>query len=200
MQTRLRAANEALSRSSNVDGLTQLFNHKYFQEKLAFEFEAAVRYQRPLSVAMIDIDSFKRVNDTHGHAVGDRVLELISAALTAETRSTDIAARYGGDEFAMILRETRIEAALLFANRIGEAARDIRVETGEGVARVSVSIGLAALPHRRIASARHLLDYADRALYRAKRNGRNQVQAWGRPPLPKPAEAQTARAARLSVA
>lgn len=199
MQRRLIAMNETLSRSSKRDSLTQLFNHKYFQEAVVFEFDAAVRYERPLAVAMIDVDWFKEVNDCHGHSVGDRVLEAMAAALLAETRSSDIAARYGGDEFALILRETKLEAALYCAHRIAQAAREIRIPSDEGIARVSVSIGLAALPHRRIPTSRHLLEYADRALYRAKRGGRNQVQAWGRPPSAQPAAPENARTATLVV-
>ena len=199
MQKKLLVLNEALSRSSNIDGLTQLFNHKYFQEKIAFEYEAATRYERPLSIAMIDVDSFKRVNDTYGHTIGDRVLESIAGALIAETRSSDIAARYGGDEFALILRETRIEAALHCADRIANAVRSLRLTIGDMALHVAVSVGLAALPHRRIGSARQLLEYADRALYRAKRNGRDQVQAWGRPPAPQPATERTVTRARLIV-
>ena len=199
MQKKLIVLNEVLSRSSHIDGLTQLFNHKYFQDKIAYEYEAATRYERPLSVAMIDVDSFKRVNDTYGHTVGDRVLESIASALIAETRSSDIAARYGGDEFALILRETRIEAALHCANRIAQAVRALRFTVGDTALRVTVSVGLAALPHRRIGSARHLLEYADRALYRAKRNGRNQVQAWGRPPAPQLADEGSATRVTLNV-
>ncbi len=181
LQSRLISANDSLARTSNNDGLTQLFNHKYFQEKIVFEYESAARYGRPLSVAMIDIDLFKHVNDNYGHAVGDRVLEAIAAVLIAETRATDIAARYGGDEFALILRETKLEDAILCANRIAAAARRTPFEVGDGTLCVTLSIGLAALPHRRITTARQLHENADRALYKAKRNGKDQVQAWGRP-------------------
>lgn len=199
VQKKLIDVNDTLTRSSKLDGLTQLYNHKYFQEKIAHEYEAAVRYERPLSVAMIDIDWFKNVNDTFGHAVGDRVLSAIAAALVAETRASDVCARYGGDEFALILRETRLDAALHCANRIAEAARSMRIEIADTMVHVSVSIGLAALPQRRIHSAKEMVDYADRALYRAKRSGRNQVQAWGRPALPQPADERNARAATLIV-
>ena len=157
---------------NSEDGLTHLYNHKYFQEKLALEYESAARYGRPLSIAMIDVDFFKDVNDSQGHASGDLVLQTIAHALLAETRSSDVAARYGGDEFALILRETKIEDAIRCANRISAAVRKFGV---------TVSIGLAALPHRRITSARQLLEYADRALYRAKRSGKDRVNAWGRP-------------------
>ena len=199
MQKRLIDLNDTLSRSSRLDSLTQLYNHKYFQEKLAHEFEASARYGRPLSIAMIDVDSFKQVNDTYGHAVGDAVLEQLAKALVAETRSTDIASRYGGDEFALVRRETKLEAALHCAHRIGEATRAMRIEAGDAVVKVTVSIGLAALPHRRIATAKHMLEYADHALYRAKRNGRNQVQAWSRPAQPRPADEQSITHSTLSV-
>jgi diguanylate cyclase (GGDEF)-like protein len=199
MQRRLVTLNETLAHSTNLDGLTQLFNHKYFQEKLLFEYEASLRYGRALCVAMIDVDSFKHVNDKFGHGIGDRVLEEVAKILLLETRSSDIAARYGGDEFALILRETRIDAALRCAKRIAIAARSLRIEVDDAQVKTTVSIGLAALPHRRIVSARHLLEFADRALYRAKRNGRNQVQAWGRATLPRPADEQIARSATLAV-
>lgn len=156
---------------NSEDGLTHLFNHKYFQEQLALEYESSARYARPLSIAMIDVDFFKEVNDSQGHAMGDRVLETIARVLLAETRLSDVAARYGGDEFALILRETKLDDAIRCANRILAAVRRFGV---------TVSIGLAALPHRRIRSARQLLEYADRALYRAKRNGKDRVNAWGR--------------------
>jgi two-component system cell cycle response regulator len=168
---------------NSEDGLTHLFNHKYFQEKLALEFDSSLRYTRPLSIAMIDVDDFKHVNDTQGHAGGDRLLETIAKALLEHTRSSDVAARYGGDEFALILRETSIEDAIRCANRISDAVRDLGV---------TLSIGLAALPHRRITKARQLLEYADRALYRAKRSGKDQVQAWGRSPSARPIEAASA--------
>ena len=164
LQRRLIAMN-------SEDGLTHLFNHKYFLDKMALEFESASRYDRPLAIAMIDVDFFKLVNDTQGHAAGDRVLETIAHVLVQETRVSDIAARYGGDEFALILRETKIEDAIRCANRISTAVRKFGV---------TVSIGLAALPHRRITTARQMLEYADRALYRAKRGGKNRVCAWGR--------------------
>jgi two-component system cell cycle response regulator len=199
LQQRLLVLNDTLSHSSRLDGLTALYNHKYFQEKLALEFEASQRYGRPLSVAMIDVDSFKQVNDTYGHAVGDRVLELLAKALVAETRSTDIAARYGGDEFALILRETKLDAALHCSSRIVDATRLMRIETDDAAVRVTVSIGLAAIPHRRVVSAKHLLEYADRALYRAKRSGRNQVQAWGRPSTVRSVDQQSAGGVTLSV-
>jgi len=118
LQNELIEANKRLELLSITDGLTKLYNHRYFQDELARAFDESLRYQRPLSLAIIDIDFFKKVNDTYGHAVGDEVLRHVSALFRDSIRSTDLAARYGGEEFAVMMPETELDDAIAFAEKI----------------------------------------------------------------------------------
>jgi two-component system, cell cycle response regulator len=177
LQKELLETNKRLELLSVTDGLTKLHNHRYFQDELARAFEESQRYQRPLSLAMIDIDFFKKVNDTYGHAVGDDVLKRAAKLYSDSVRSTDLAARYGGEEFAVMMPETALGDAIAFAEKIRHLVESAPMETQVGPVPVTVSIGVASVPHSRIHSAKELIIAADKALYRAKRNGRNQVQA-----------------------
>lgn len=177
LQKELVASNERLSLLSITDGLTRLYNHRHFQEELARMFEESLRYDRPLSLALIDIDFFKKVNDTWGHGAGDEVLKRVSSIFANQTRSADMAARYGGEEFAVIMPETDLEHAIQFAEGIRKTIEDTAIETEEATLRVTVSIGIACYPHTQVQTPRQLVESADRALYRAKRGGRNQVKA-----------------------
>jgi diguanylate cyclase (GGDEF)-like protein len=140
-------------------------------------FEESARYQRPLSLAIVDLDFFKKVNDTYGHATGDEVLKTISKIFQQSIRTTDLAARYGGEEFALMLPETTLHDAMNFAEKIRELVQEMQIETQAGTISATVSIGVATVPHPRIHSPKELIVAADKALYRAKKNGRNQVQA-----------------------
>src|SRR5258706_7269265 len=111
-------SNKRLERLSITDGLTKLYNHRHFQDELARAFEESARYHRPLSLAIVDLDFFKKVNDTYGHAVGDEVLKAVSRVFQQSIRSTDLAARYGGEEFAVMMPETDLHDALAFAEKI----------------------------------------------------------------------------------
>jgi len=144
---------------------------------LARAFEESQRYQRPLSLAIVDLDFFKKVNDTYGHAIGDEVLKAVSRIFGQSIRSTDLAARYGGEEFAVMMPETELNEALAFAEKIRGIVEGDAVPTQAGPIQVTVSIGVGTVPHSRIRSAKELIIAADKALYRAKKNGRNQVQA-----------------------
>ena len=124
-----------------------------------------------------DLDFFKKVNDTYGHAVGDEVLKAVSATLKQSIRSTDLAARYGGEEFTLLLPETSLDDAVVFAEKLRGLVESTPIPTQAGPVAVTISLGVAAVPHSRIHSAKELIVAADRALYRAKKNGRNQVQA-----------------------
>jgi two-component system cell cycle response regulator len=177
LQKELIASNKRLELLSVTDGLTQLYNHRYFQEELARAFEEAKRYQRPLSLALIDLDFFKKVNDTHGHAAGDKVLRDVSALFNGSTRTSDIAARYGGEEFAVMMPETTLEDAVQFSEKIRLAVEAEAINYDAIAIPVTVSIGVASYPHTLLKSPRELVEAADRALYRAKKNGRNQVNA-----------------------
>jgi two-component system, cell cycle response regulator len=177
LQKELLETNKRLELLSITDGLTKLNNHRYFQDELSRAFEESQRYQRPLSLAMIDIDFFKKVNDTYGHAVGDDVLKRAAQLYRESVRSTDLVARYGGEEFAVMMPETSLADAEAFAEKMRHLVESTPLETQVGDLPITVSIGVASVPHTRIHSAKELIIAADKALYRAKRNGRNQVQA-----------------------
>jgi diguanylate cyclase (GGDEF)-like protein len=177
LQKELLETNKRLERLSVTDGLTQLHNHRYFQDELARAFDESQRYQRPLSMAMVDLDFFKKVNDTYGHAVGDDVLKGAAKLFRESVRSTDLVARYGGEEFAVMMPETELNDGCAFAEKIRSLIESTPLETQAGPIHVTVSIGVASVPHTRTRNAKELIVAADRALYRGKKNGRNQVQA-----------------------
>jgi len=176
LQKELMEKNRRLELLSITDGLTNLHNHRHFQDELSRAFEESARYERPLSLAMIDIDFFKKVNDTHGHAVGDEVLKCISRLFRESIRATDLAARYGGEEFAVMMPETQLSDAIAFAEKIRTLIEATPIPTRAGQLSATVSIGVATVPHSRIHTPRELVVSADKALYRAKKGGRNQVQ------------------------
>ncbi|HEX7524219.1 MAG TPA: sensor domain-containing diguanylate cyclase [Candidatus Deferrimicrobium sp.] len=153
------------------DSLTLLYNHGSFHEKLAIELERANRYVRPMAVIMLDIDCFKEINDRYGHTTGDRVLALVAGALGAHLRKTDIAARYGGDEFAVILPETDLSSAAVIAERIAEGISNVRLDIGGGsVVSFTASIGYASCGHDAPGRG-EILNIADRLMYDSKRRG-----------------------------
>ena len=176
LQKELLETNKRLERLSITDGLTALFNHRYFQDELARAFEESARYGRPLSLAIVDLDFFKKINDTYGHAVGDEVLKAVSKIFQDSTRSADLAARYGGEEFGIMMPETNLDDAFVFAEKIRSLVESTAIQTQAGPVKVTVSIGVSAVPHPKIHAAKELVVAADEALYRAKRGGRNQVQ------------------------
>lgn len=169
----LRKAMEEIRWLSVTDGLTGLHNRRHFFEEAEKEVERAERYRRPVTAIMLDVDFFKRVNDTHGHAAGDEVLRKIASCCRSEVRELDILGRYGGEEFAILLTESDIERACQVAERLR-----IRIEAFPFVAK-DVSLKLTAslgVAERRIGeSVESVLDRADQALYLAKQRGRNLV-------------------------
>jgi len=157
------------------DSLTLLYNHGAFHEKLAIELERSSRYNRPMAVIMLDLDGFKEINDTYGHTTGDRVLVLVAGALGAHLRKTDIAARYGGDEFAVILPETDLAQAAVIASRIAEGIAGGRLEAdSDSVVSFTASIGYAACGPES-SDRGQILTIADRLMYDSKRRGRGGV-------------------------
>jgi len=153
------------------DSLTLLYNHGSFHEKLAIELERANRYVRPMAVIILDLDHFKEINDRYGHTTGDRVLALVAGALGAHLRKTDIAARYGGDEFAVILPETDLSSAAVIAERIAEGISSVRLDIGgEIVISFTASIGYASCAHDAPGRG-EILNIADRLMYDSKRRG-----------------------------
>lgn len=184
LQKELLEKNERLARLSITDGLTQLFNHRHFQETLSKEFEEAKRYDTPLSFALVDIDFFKKVNDTYGHAAGDEVLKEVARRFSDSVRSSDMVARYGGEEFAVLMPQTELEDAIQFAEKIRSVVEATVVETEEADISVTVSIGVSSNSKTHFSSTLEMVDSADKALYRSKEGGRNQVQ-WERRSEPK---------------
>jgi diguanylate cyclase (GGDEF)-like protein len=157
------------------DSLTLLYNHGAFHEKLGIELERSSRYGRPMSVIMLDLDGFKDINDRYGHMTGDRVLVLVAGALGAHLRKTDIAARYGGDEFAVILPETDLPAAAIIAGRIAEGISGVRLDADrETVISFTASIGYATCTPDS-AERGQILAIADRLMYESKRRGHGGV-------------------------
>ena len=179
----LRGARAELQRLAVTDALTGLLNRRAFFERLGAELRRSARYERPLTLLMLDLDHFKRVNDEHGHPAGDRVLTQSAAVVGASLRASDIVARYGGEEFVVMLPETTRAEAEVVAEKLRAAMAGQLFAVGPGEAlRVTVSVGVAALerpgPLDELEPAeaeRELVRLADEALYAAKRGGRNRV-------------------------
>ncbi len=168
---------QRINRLALTDELTGLFNRRHFYHQLGQEFKRARRYGRPLSLLMIDIDFFKRYNDRNGHLAGDQALRMLAAKLRETTRSVDILARYGGDEFGIILPETDLTRARVQGERIRSAMEGHgadSAEPGEGGKGLTISLGVACLvPH--MGQIEDLVREADQALYRSKAGGGNQI-------------------------
>ncbi len=162
-----------MERRAITDGLTGLYNHRLFQERLSMEIERASRTATKLSVVLMDIDHFKNINDTHGHPIGDKVLKSMSKVVQEQVRKIDTAARYGGEEFVLILVGTDAHGALKTAERIRKAVAKL-VFVGESEFSVTISLGIAAYPDDAL-KKEQLTERADQALYHAKEHGRNQV-------------------------
>lgn len=176
---------EQLRRQSIVDSLTGLYNRRFLDESLLREFARAARKSVPLALLMMDIDHFKKWNDTRGHDAGDQVLRLVGSELQRAVRGSDIACRFGGEEFAILMPEASPEVAVARANYIRERISLIDVEYGGQIAgRITISIGVAAFPPQ-ATDAHALVRAADAALYEAKGAGRDRVML--APALPKPA-------------
>ncbi len=181
----LRSARQydEIRRLTFIDGLTTAFNHRYFQDALAKELNRSVRTSRQFALAMLDIDNFKRINDTFGHPAGDEILKGLVDEMMTNARDSDVVARYGGEEFAIIFADTPAASARDAANRMREliARRELTVTSIGRTLRVTVSIGVAVYPHDGATTA-DLVARADSALYYAKKNGRNQVAMAGELP------------------
>lgn len=174
MQTYYHAQTEELKRASQRDGLTLLYNHAYLHGALEEETKRSQRYGCPLSFLMLDLDDFKIYNDTYGHLAGDEVLKLLGEVLMESTRDVDVAARYGGDEFAIIAVETEKDRAMLMAKRISDSfKKHLRGRLGKKKL-PTLSIGVAGFPVD--AQTKHgVIEVADQALYRAKHDKGNKT-------------------------
>lgn len=156
------------------DPLTRLLNKVHIGDRLAAEVAFARRHCTPLSVLLIDVDEFKRINDKHGHEAGDTVLRLIAHALERTVRTEDMLGRYGGEEFAVLARGIDAEGARRLADRLCEAVRALRVPVGEATVRATITVGLAHMDGTRFVEPEALIEAADRALYEGKRAGRDR--------------------------
>jgi diguanylate cyclase (GGDEF)-like protein len=174
---------EEIRRLTFIDGLTAAYNHRYFQEALAKEVNRSARAGREFALAMLDIDNFKRINDTFGHPVGDEILKGLVDEMMTNARDSDVVARYGGEEFAIIFAETPAISARDAANRMRElvAKREFAIASIGRTLRVTMSIGVAVHPYDGKTTT-DLVARADAALYFAKKNGKNQVAMAGELP------------------
>ncbi|GAB4256635.1 MAG: hypothetical protein Kow00122_14730 [Thermoleophilia bacterium] len=170
---------EEIEKRAITDQLTGLYNHRFFQQALEQEFVRAKTAHSSFSLIMIDLDYFKELNDTYGHLLGDMFLRRVGEAIRASVRESDIPARYGGDEFALILPGTALAGAKVVAEKIFESVRQIALEVPDGmVSGRTVSVGVAALLPE-CHTPKDLFDLADQALYVAKENGRSQIRVYG---------------------
>ena len=161
---------------ATTDGLTELYNHRYFQEQIRMQVEQAKRYSSNFSLIIIDIDFFKKFNDTFGHQSGDAVLRQVAQTLKKNVRATDIVCRYGGEEMSIILPNTGKDEAFSTAQKICErvASKKFRL-TGDKETHVTISLGVATFPFDGD-TAPAIIESADKRLYTAKNSGRNQVK------------------------
>ncbi len=183
MQLYCNQASESISRAllhedikmkALTDGLTGLFNHRHFQERLEENIKRAERFREKLSLMLLDIDHFKRINDTYGHPVGDQVLKTLASVIDDTVREIDIPARYGGEEFAVLLIGADKKAAQQIAERLRQRVKKLRFPSQTGEFSITVSIGIATFPED--ATTREtLIERADEALYQAKNSGRDRV-------------------------
>ncbi|KQQ65515.1 diguanylate cyclase [Pseudomonas sp. Leaf127] len=167
-------ANNELQRLSSTDRLTGLNNRGHWEESLRQEYARHRRYGTQVAMVMIDIDHFKRVNDTWGHQTGDKVIQVVAEAMRTHIRSADIAGRYGGEEFAVLLPDTDKAGAQVFAERLRKAVEELHVDHDGQQIRCTISLGVADLSQPST-DYKTLIEAADQALYQSKKNGRNQV-------------------------
>lgn len=169
----LQQANEILAQLSITDGLTKLHNHRYFQDHLTREIKRVSRTKAPLALILLDIDDFKMLNDTHGHAAGDEVLVSLAAIMSDSARESDLIARYGGEEFVVLMPNTDLAGAVHLAEKIRMAVESTRLIIGDNMKpiEITISVGVAVYSGNR----REFFGEADRALYQAKAAGKNCV-------------------------
>jgi diguanylate cyclase (GGDEF)-like protein len=168
------AYHDRVFRTMALDELTQLRNRRSLEDALESEIARSRRHQHALSLLLLDVDRFKEVNDRYGHLVGDQVLQRVAALVGRHGRRENTAARYGGDEFAVLLAETALAGAMIFAERVRGAVEHEEIRVGNERVRVTISVGVAEWAPQ-ITSVENLIALADTALYRAKNGGRNRV-------------------------
>ena len=175
----LRLANIELETLATTDGLTGLYNHRFFYSRLDEEYNISMRYKVTLACIMLDIDFFKNVNDTYGHRKGDLILKEMASIIAKTIRKTDIAARYGGEEFVILLPHTDEEGAMFQAERIRSAVGGSPYSALPDGESITISLGIATCLHDKVSKPEDLVKYADKALYKAKEEGRDRSIMWG---------------------
>ena len=185
LNTRVRAAlrtkrfQDRLAQSAMIDGLTGLWNRAHFDQRIHEEVAAALRYDRPMSLIMMDVDKFKNLNDNHGHLFGDEVLQVVGDVLQDSVRTSDWPCRYGGEEFGLILRETDLDGAIIMAERIRKEIGSLQLHNKAQLVPVTSSFGVVSSTlcmNPCDLSSKWMIGSADRALYAAKEGGRNCVR------------------------
>lgn len=176
-QAAIAVDNAQLYELATKDGLTKLYIHRHFYFLLESEMKRVERYHHVLSLLMLDIDDFKAINDKYGHLVGDMMLKEIAATIQKTIRHVDIAARYGGEEFTIILPETAIYNSVIIAERLRQRIRDIKIRVDNEEISPSVSIGIAEYPNSSN-NIKDLINWADKALYMSKNNGKNCIHMY----------------------
>ena len=170
----LTKAYELLRIEASTDPLTQVSNRRQFLKTLSEEVDRALRYEHPISVAMLDIDHFKQVNDTYGHDAGDSALRVLSGLIISEFRTIDLVGRLGGEEFALVFPETEMAGARIACERLRVNIQSAQIPVDQSNIAITVSMGIASMT-KDVTDSQVLLKRADEMLYTAKRNGRNKV-------------------------
>ena len=172
----LKKTNEPPKDMAFKDGLTTLYNHRYFQDLMDRELSRAIRYKKPLTLMILDLDHLKKINDKHGHPVGDIVLEEVSKAIKNTIRDCDVAARYSGEKFAIVLPETDLKGAVIGAERLRKAVEQLEIDTKCCRIDVTASVGVTCYhPTIDQIEKSEFLSEADNALYHSKNKGGNMI-------------------------
>jgi diguanylate cyclase (GGDEF)-like protein len=176
----LEEMNKELQEKNTLDDLTGLYNRRFYDQKILAEYRRSRRNLTPLSLVVIDIDHFKKVNDKYGHLAGDECLVAVSTCIKeCLRRSADISCRYGGEEFCLILPETDSKGALALAEELRESIANCQINYNNSTIKLTISCGISTYLQQKNVQLEHLFAAADKALYQAKHNGRNQVKQQG---------------------
>jgi len=173
----LRKANDRLQKLTLTDEMTSLYNYRFLKNQLEAEIRRAERYQKPLSICLIDVDFFKSINDQYGHPIGDEALRRVSKVLLESVRNVDFVGRYAGDEFLVIFPNTQLSDAIRLCERILKSIQLEQIQADGKCLTISLSIGVTDYHSARRNSVESLIEAADRCLYLAKEGGRNRVEA-----------------------